>query len=209
MADSINIGTGLSWRTCAYASLAALLVGIGLGAWGMHTWQVSGLRQELAVMAAKLKHAEEKPPVVKETVKTVTDTQIAYVPKETVVYRDPVTGQASERQLDGKMTFAKPEFIFTVNGKPGKFTKTDDERFVFDKNMMQLNQTSTIRVEAEIPTVDKTKRNAIGPIVTTESWGLIASRETERHRLLLMGGKKWDDKNGRGYEAGGAWQVKF
>ncbi len=160
----VFLSTGLSpsWRASAIACIIFLLIGIGLGAWGMHTWQVSDLKAQLALTLAKLKHAEDKPPVVKETVKTVTDTQIAYVPKETVVYRDPVSGQTSERPLDGKMTFSKPEFIFTVNGKPGKFTRADDERFVFDKNMMQLTQASTIRIEAEIPTVDKTKHGALG-----------------------------------------------
>lgn len=166
----IFLSTGLSpsWRASAYACIFFLLIGLGLGAWGMHTWQVSDLKAELAAMALKLKHAEDKPPQVKETVKTVTDTQIAYVPKEVVVYKDPVTGQVSNKPLDAKMTFEKPEFYLTVNGKPGKFTKTDDEKYVFEKNMMQLNQSSTVKLEVEVPTIDKTKRHSLGGWYTNQ-----------------------------------------
>ncbi len=128
-----------------------LIAGAAMGAWAEYTW---GPRLTIT-------HTIEKP-IVTEKVVTQTDTQIQYVPKEVVVYRDPETGQVSEKPLDAKMIFNKPEFIFTVNGQPGKFTKADDERFVFDKNMMQLTQTSTIRVEAEIPTIDKTKNGALG-----------------------------------------------
>lgn len=183
--------------------VAIFIAGAVAGAWGMHTW-TEDIRTQLQV-------EKNKPPQVKETVKTETKTQLQYVPGETVYI--PVPGQPNAppvaTKLDGKFEIAKPDFVFTVNGKPGKFTKADDEKYVFDKNMIALTQTSIVRIEAEIPTVDLTRRNAIGPYITTESYGLLASRETNSQRILLMGGKKWDNKNGRGYEAGGAWQFKF
>lgn len=99
----------------------------------------------------------EKQPII-ITGQTVTDTQIKYVPGETVCI--PATGQTEK--LDGKFDIGKPNFIYTVNGKPGQFTKADDERYIFDKNMIQLTQSSTITIKADIPTVDKTKNGAIG-----------------------------------------------
>lgn len=158
---NINIGTGLSWRSCTYACLFFFFLGIGMGVWGCYTWN-EDLRAKVLSLTHQLKSEKDKPPVVKETVKTVTDTQIAYVPKETIIYKDPVSGQESQKPLDGKFEIGKQEFVFTVNGKPGKFTRADDERYVFEHNMMLLTQNSKIHIEAEIPTIDKTKYGAVG-----------------------------------------------
>lgn len=158
---NINIGTGLSWRSCIYTSLLFFMLGIGIGIWGYHTW-TEDLRAKVLSLTHQLQSEKDRPPVIKETVKTITDTQIAYVPKETIIYKDPITGQESKKQLDGKFEIGKQEFIYTVNGKPGKFTRTDDEKYVFERNMMQLTQNSQIHIEAEIPTIDKTKYGAIG-----------------------------------------------
>lgn len=166
--SDIIISSGPSWRQFAYACLFFLLVGSGLGAWGMHTWQVSDLKTEVAVLLEKLKHEKEKLPVIKENVVTRTETQIAYVPKETIKYIDAKTGQEVEEKLDGKFDIGKTEFLYSVNGKLGKFTKTDDEKYVFEKNMMKLNQSSIVKLEVEVPTVDKTKRNSLGGWYTNQ-----------------------------------------
>jgi len=127
-----------------------------------------GDRQSLAMEKAK-------PPVVKETVKTVTDTKLQYVAGETVYLpgKDILIPGASvtpvskdipgavATKLDGKFDIGKSNFIYMVNGKVGQFTKTDDEKYLFDKNMMDLKQTSTIKIQAEIPTIDLTRHNVI------------------------------------------------
>lgn len=148
--QTINLGGGVCWRVCVYACLFFLVLGIVFGAWGEYTW---GPR-------LTDRHTVEKP-VITEKIVTQTDTQIAYVPKEVVKYVNS-QGQTVTQPLDGKFTFNKPEFVYTVNGKSGKFTRADDERFVFDKNMLQLTQTSVIKIEAEIPTVDKTRYFGVG-----------------------------------------------
>ena len=125
-----------------------------------------GDRQALAV-------EKNKAPVVTEKVVTKTETKLAYVPSETVYLTAPAssaelqttvskdTPGAVTEKLDGKFTVGKPDFIYNVNGKVGKFNKTDDEQFVFDKNMIDLKQTSTITIQAEIPTIDLTRHNVI------------------------------------------------
>lgn len=114
-----------------------LVAGIILGAWGMHTWTESD---------------RHRPPIVQEKIVTQTETKWHYgKPKETVKYVDRVTGQETALPVDMKYTFNKPEFVFTVNGKAAKFTKADDERFVFDKNMGSMTQASTVSIDIRAP----------------------------------------------------------
>ena len=125
-----------------------------------------GDRQALAV-------EKNKAPVVAEKVVTKTETKLAYVPGETVYLTAPAsstelqatvskdTPGAVATKLDGKFDIGKPDFIYNINGKVGKFNKTDDEQFVFDKNMIDLKQTSTISIQAEIPTIDLTRHNVV------------------------------------------------
>ncbi|HMM21126.1 MAG TPA: hypothetical protein PKA10_10330 [Selenomonadales bacterium] len=164
----------LTLRVCAYACLVFLLIGAGLGAWGMHSWQVSDLRKELAVLNLQLKQEKEKPPVVQEKVLTRTETQLAYVPKETIKYVDPRTGQEVEQKLDGQFEIGRTEFNYTVNGRPGTLVKADNEKYVFDKNMLKLTQTSTVKLDVEVPTIDRTRRHSIGAWYTNEGWLLSA-----------------------------------
>jgi hypothetical protein len=199
-------------KAAAVGCLICFAIGLVGGALGLHAWQVSDLKTELARIKAELTAEKAKPPQMKETVKTDIVTKLQYVPGETIYLPTPTLADpnaTSPVKLDGKFEIGKPAFTYTLNGKTGQFSKTDDERYVFDKNMITLTQTSTINIKADIPTIDLTRKNAIGPYITTESYGLLGSRESNVQRFLLMAGKKWDDKNGRGYEAGGAWQVKF
>jgi hypothetical protein len=151
----------------------------------------------------KLTKAEAKPPVIKEVVRTQTNTEVAYVPKETVVYRDMKTGrELTAAEIDSlNVSIKQPEFFFTVNGKPAKFEKTADERWVFDKNKGVLTQTSTASVEIKVPTVDKTKRTGIGIYGSTESAGLFITSGS----VLLMGGAKY----GGGVSGGVGIQARF
>jgi len=118
---------------------------------------------------------KSKPPVVKEVVSTVTETKLQYVPGETVYLPGkeilipgasitPVsqdTHGATAAKLDGKFDIGKQKFNYMVNGKVGQFTKAEDEQFIFDKNMMDLKQFSTITIQSEIPTIDLTRHNVV------------------------------------------------
>ncbi|EIW16512.1 MULTISPECIES: hypothetical protein [Pelosinus] len=137
-------------------SAAGLTLGYVLG---------EGDRQALAV-------EKNKPPIIKETIKTITDTKFQYIPGETVYLPgevkevlvmpvDKETPGATPVKLDGKFDLGKQSFIYMVNGRVGKFDKTEEEKFVFEKNMIDLKQTSTITIEAEIPTIDLTRHNVI------------------------------------------------
>lgn len=112
----------------------------------------------------------EKPTIVQGEIKTVTDTQVAYVPKETIIvkYIDSVSGQEVSKETledtDISADIGKTQINVKLNGKDIAIQKTDDEKFVFDKNKLSLTQSSTIHFDATVePTViDRTKRWSIG-----------------------------------------------
>lgn len=101
---------------------------------------------------------------------TITKTQVAYVPKEVIVekYIDPATGEEINKEViektDIEASIGKQEIIVNLNGKEVEFEKTVDEKFVFDKNKITLEQSNVIKINATVQPmiIDETKRWAIG-----------------------------------------------
>lgn len=121
----------------------------------------------------------EKPKIVQGETKTAVDTQIVYVPKDRVVYVDKETGEQKieYEKTDLDATIGKQSFSIKLNGKEIDFQKADDERFVFDKNKIALNQTSTITFAAKVePTV----------IDDTKHWGLGVGYGSHNKAGLIM-----------------------
>lgn len=113
---------------------------------------------------------KEKPIYIEGKSTTDTKTRIAYVPKETIIerYIDAETGKEvtkeSLEKTDLDATIGKTEFNVKLNGKDVQFRKSDDEQFIFDKNKVALNQTSTITFDATVSpmVIDNTKRWGVG-----------------------------------------------
>jgi hypothetical protein len=122
-----KLGTGkYTFKNMVIVAVISFVVGIVTGYTICHVLG-EGDRQALAI-------EKNKPPVIKETVKTVTDTKIAYVPGETVylpgeVREVPVstvdknTPGAVATKLDGKFDIGKPDFVYQVNGKVANLQK--------------------------------------------------------------------------------------
>lgn len=90
-------------------------------------------------------------------------TEIAYVPKETIVYKNAAGETITDQEpTDVDVNIGKTELAVKVNGKDFTIVKTDDEKYFFDKNKLQLTQTSRAELQIAVPTVDKTKRWEIG-----------------------------------------------
>lgn len=89
-------------------------------------------------------------PVIKTEYQTKTETQFVYVPKE----------QNETTDIDANI--GKQDLEVKVNGQKAVIRKSDDEKFVFDKNKLELTQTSKASLDINVPTIDKTKRNAVG-----------------------------------------------
>src|SRR5574344_1246264 len=96
---------------------------------------------------------------IKGDVQTVTETKIAYIPKE----------NKSDSDID--MNIGKPEIKVSVNGKDTTITKTDDEKYVFDKNKMYMTQESKLKFDVNVPVQDKTKYWGIKALVGNRAIG--------------------------------------
>lgn len=91
-------------------------------------------------------------PVITTQEKVVTQTQVAYVPKETVVYKDAngntVTGkEATDVQAD----IAQPRVGVKVNGRDYKFDLLQGETQKFQDGKVLMTQTSDISFKVDLP----------------------------------------------------------
>lgn len=93
--------------------------------------------------------------VTKIEYKDRTQTQIEYVPK--IIYAD-----GSKEKTDVDVQLGKQQLNVKVNNKEIAIQKQDDEKYIFDKNKLQLTQSSTAELNIKIPIIDKTKRWEIG-----------------------------------------------
>lgn len=87
--------------------------------------------------------------------KSDTKTEIVYVPK--YIYQ---AGSTEKTDID--VNVGKQELAVKVNGKDFEIQKANDEKYVFDKYKLQLNQTSRTDLNITVPVIDKTKRWEIG-----------------------------------------------
>lgn len=154
-------------KTSRLLLAAVLVAGILLGAGSMYLF---GPR--IAEHHHSATTIVEKPTIVQETVKHTTETAMAYVPKSEVRAADQRAGTATMQQekTDLDAAIGKTEFNVRVNGRETAFTKTENERFLFDKNKLTLTQTSMITIDAKVePTViDKTKYWSLGYGMTSD-----------------------------------------
>jgi len=150
------------------AVLAGLLVGAGAGFYvGMHWGPVQERWHTERIV--------EKPTIVQGETKHTTETVVQYVPKETVVVKQPdgTTALKPER-TDLEFNVGKPEIVLKLNGKEQTFTKADDEKYMFEKNKLQMEQTSTIKFDLHVePTViDRTRRGGIELYAGNKDYGV-------------------------------------
>lgn len=96
-------------------------------------------------------------------------TEIAYVPKETVIYTAADGSTKSEpEKTDIDVKLNKPVLNVKVNDKAFTVAKAENEQYLFDKNKLTLTQTSSTDLNIKIPVVDKTRRWGIGAGVSKD-----------------------------------------
>lgn len=101
-------------------------------------------------VTAPVQTVEKEVPVEKVVTQYRTVTDIKYVPK------------TSSADSDVDIKIPKQELTVSVNGKSQTIQKTEDEKYVLDRNKLQLEQSSKATLDIKIPTVDKTRRWSIG-----------------------------------------------
>lgn len=79
-----------------------------------------------------------------------TKTVVRYVPKE------------SPKDADVDVTIPKQTLTVKVNGKEQTFQKSDNEKYVLDKNKIALEQQSKASIDIKVPTIDNTHRWELG-----------------------------------------------
>lgn len=160
----LNLG-GWSTRTVIYIALGLFVLGGIFGAWTYHTVTDSAWLTKLHDLQLQLTAEKNKPPVIKEVVRTQTQTEVAYVPKETIRYINTKTGEEiMAKELESMNINIRPtEFRFSVNGNPAKFQAEKGEKWVFQDNKGKLDQWSQATIEIKTPIEDRTRRTALIP----------------------------------------------
>lgn len=86
-------------------------------------------------------------------------TEIAYVPKETYIYKD---GTHGTEKTDVDVNVPKQNLNIKVNGKEMSINKGTNEKYLFEKNKLALTQETSATLDVKIPTIDNTRRWEIG-----------------------------------------------
>lgn len=135
-------------------ALVCILIGAAAGAWGMYHFKVLDLKDQVAQLKLELALAQkdaahEKAKPAREVIDTRYVTDIQYVPKETVIIRDPVTGRetSAPARTDMQASLGKIDFFMLINGREIKLMKAEDESFMFEKNKIVLTQTGKIVID--------------------------------------------------------------
>ena len=136
LANFIKVNTE-NPKTCAIIFILGVVVG----------WSLFHFTHKCPTAPAKVEYVDR------------VRTEIAYVPKEIIPYKD---GTTAREKVDVDMQLGKQDLNVRVNGKEMTFQKTKDEQFVLDKNKLSLTQSSTATLDIKVPTIDKTKRWGIG-----------------------------------------------
>ncbi|WP_416999504.1 hypothetical protein [Acidaminococcus intestini] len=82
--------------------------------------------------------------------KIETKTIVRYVEKE------------SPTDADVDVTIPKQTLTVKVNGKEQTFQKSDNEKYVLDKNKIALEQSSKASIDIKVPVIDNTRRWELG-----------------------------------------------
>ena len=175
--------------------ITALLVGIVLGIVGSY---MLGLVRTHQTVTERI--IEREVPVVRETVKQETQTELVYVPKTIITeqYKNPSTGALETKQSKEKTDVAvqveKPVVSVKVNGQYYAFSLLEAETQKFDKGKISLQQQSTIGVDLAIKphVIDRSKTVGIDLFV-----GKYSGIGIQYHRLGLDVGTNGKDQDYR------------
>lgn len=143
-------------KTVAILCIVCLAVGAGLGVWL--------LAPALTQHHYSEKIIEKQVPVIQEVVKTQTVTEVQYVPKETVIVKNPDGTTTEEKEkTDVDLQTNQPAVNVRVNGQPYQFSLLQGESQKFEQGKVSLTQNSQIGIDLAIKphVIDNTKTGGI------------------------------------------------
>lgn len=108
---------------------------------------VSHLHDRIASSEKALQAEKDKPPKIQTETKTVT--QVAYVPKETVIYRDAATGQETSglEKTDVQLDVKPPSVYMRYNGKDFEMSGLTGETSKFEKGKLTGEVSTAVTID--------------------------------------------------------------
>jgi hypothetical protein len=106
----------------------------------------------------------EQPARIEEKINTVTKTEVQYVPKEVVVYKDAQGQTVTETEkTDVQAEIKQPTVSVKLNGQPYQFGLLQGETQEFDQGKISLRQNSQVDINLEVKPqiIDRTKTSGI------------------------------------------------
>lgn len=144
----------------ALATATLPVVTFVLGVWIGHTfWPVT----KTVTMHDTLNQATESSIPISGSTETKTNTIIKYVEKP-----HKADGAVDYTAPDIDMKFGKPDLKVMVNGTEVNVQKASDEKHVFDKGQMKVEQESTATFKVSVDPIDNTKDYGLGMGVNKE-----------------------------------------
>ena len=128
---------------------------------------------------------EYKDKVIQGAAKTITNTEIVYVPKV-------VDSSGQQEKTDLQVDIAKTDLNVKINGKDAVISKADDEQYLFEKNKIALQQSSKAEVNINVPVIDNTKYWGLG--VGYGKNGVAGTVDFPINRKSAVGGWFYGDK---------------
>ena len=125
---------------------------------------------------------EYRDKIIQGETKTITKTELAYIPKYSTTNND---GSVSIEKTDLEIKIPKQELNIKINGKDAIIKKSSDEAYLFEKNKVQLEQTSTAQINISVPVVDNTKHWSLG--IGYGKNGLAGTVDFPLHKPYLSG----------------------
>lgn len=167
-----------------YGVPVAVGIAIAVGAYTTYSY-ISNLHDLINGSEKALQAEKDKPPKIQTETKTVT--QVAYVPKETVVYRDAATGKetAGLEKTDVQLDVKPPSVYMRYNGKDFEMSGINGETSKFEKGKLTgevstattIDVTDMVNKEVNRRMEQNRKHISLGGYVTNEgpalSLGLI------------------------------------
>lgn len=164
------------WQTIVKVILVGLFLFLAYRGFMAIKQDYQDFKDEIRAKTAQTNTIVQQPTIVQGETTTKTQTQIQYVDKPVLVYKDPATGQVKEKvdPTDVRLTADPAKVNVLVNNKPYTFDLQQGESQKFEKGQVTLDQSSTISFKMDVqPTIiDNTASGGIDAYVGNKDIGI-------------------------------------
>lgn len=200
------------WLLC----LLVIVIAFFAGFYGGYRYFVPDLKTalheaqvQLAALHQVLDAEQQKPPKI--LTQTETKTQIAYVPKETIIYRDAITGKPVEvaEETDVELGVKPPSIHMKYNGKSYEMPGISGEKAKFEKGKLvgevstaaTLDVTELVNSEVKYRLAEEEKAVSIGGYLTNKGFvGSLGLVRGDREFKIIAKVPKFKEFYGAGME---------